>query len=162
MQYKEQNNCIVFVNVNSTNHSAIYNHRCSQWEIPRESKAVFQQWEGHVMKLDKSKSTRLGNGRKYNYKHELHWLPIVAHVRHKVLLLVAKSQQGLALKYLCELSPLLSSGALCWSLWSSYTMVPYFSIPELGLCCGGTCTLEWHSSCTLECDVTGDIICVSS
>src|SRR6218665_3381152 len=34
---------------------------------------------------------------------ELHWLPILARVRYKVLLLVAKSQQGLAPKYLCEL-----------------------------------------------------------
>src|SRR6218665_1049704 len=33
---------------------------------------------------------------------ELHWLPILARVRYKVLLLVAKSQQGLAPKYLCE------------------------------------------------------------
>src|SRR6218665_1554296 len=33
----------------------------------------------------------------------LHWLPILARVRYKVLLLVAKSQQGLASKYLCEL-----------------------------------------------------------
>src|SRR6218665_338800 len=31
------------------------------------------------------------------------WLPILARVKHKVLLLVAKSQQGLAPKYLCEL-----------------------------------------------------------
>src|SRR6218665_563495 len=31
---------------------------------------------------------------------ELHWLPILARVRYKVLLLVAKSQQG---RYLCEL-----------------------------------------------------------
>src|SRR6218665_3929642 len=37
---------------------------------------------------------------------ELHWLPILARVRYKVLLLVAKSQQGLAPKYLCELAPL--------------------------------------------------------
>src|SRR6218665_2189053 len=35
--------------------------------------------------------------------NELHWLPIFARVRYKVLLLVAKSQQGLAPKYLCEL-----------------------------------------------------------
>src|SRR6218665_1599168 len=35
--------------------------------------------------------------------NELHWLPILAHVRYKVLLLVARSQQGLAPKYLCEL-----------------------------------------------------------
>src|SRR6218665_2450990 len=35
--------------------------------------------------------------------NELHWLPILARVRYKVLLLVAKSQQGLAPKYLCEL-----------------------------------------------------------
>src|SRR6218665_3643945 len=35
--------------------------------------------------------------------NELHWLPILAQVRYKVLLLDAKSQQGLALKYLCEL-----------------------------------------------------------
>jgi len=34
---------------------------------------------------------------------ELHWLPILARVRYKVLLLVAKSQQGLAPRYLCEL-----------------------------------------------------------
>src|SRR6218665_1560134 len=34
--------------------------------------------------------------------NELHWLPIFARVRYKVLLLVAKSQQGLAPKYLCE------------------------------------------------------------
>src|SRR6218665_1352123 len=34
---------------------------------------------------------------------ELHWLPILARVRHKVLLLVAKSQQDLASRYLCEL-----------------------------------------------------------
>ena len=35
--------------------------------------------------------------------NELHWIPILALVRYKVLLLVAKSQQGLAPKYLCEL-----------------------------------------------------------
>src|SRR6218665_337676 len=35
--------------------------------------------------------------------NELHWLPILARVRYKVLHLVAKSQQGLAPKYLCEL-----------------------------------------------------------
>src|SRR6218665_1124063 len=35
--------------------------------------------------------------------NELHWLPILARVRYKVLLLVAKSKQGLAPKYLCEL-----------------------------------------------------------
>src|SRR6218665_3663271 len=35
--------------------------------------------------------------------NELHWLPILARVRYKVLLLVAKSQQGLAPKHLCEL-----------------------------------------------------------
>src|SRR6218665_2597058 len=35
--------------------------------------------------------------------NELHWLPILARVRYKVLLLVAKSQQVLAPKYLCEL-----------------------------------------------------------
>src|SRR6218665_1824122 len=35
--------------------------------------------------------------------NELHWLPILARVRYKVRLLVAKSQQGLAPKYLCEL-----------------------------------------------------------
>src|SRR6218665_1828865 len=35
--------------------------------------------------------------------NELHWLPILARVRYKVLLLVAKSQQGLAPRYLCEL-----------------------------------------------------------
>src|SRR6218665_482273 len=34
---------------------------------------------------------------------ELHWLPILARVRYKALLLVAKSQQGLAPRYLCEL-----------------------------------------------------------
>ena len=35
--------------------------------------------------------------------NELHWLPVLARVRYKVLLVVAKSQQGLAPKYLCEL-----------------------------------------------------------
>ena len=37
--------------------------------------------------------------------NELHWRPILARVRYmyRVLLLVAKSQQGLAPKYLCEL-----------------------------------------------------------
>src|SRR6218665_29473 len=35
--------------------------------------------------------------------NELHWLPILTRVRYKVLLLVAKSQQRLAPKYLCEL-----------------------------------------------------------
>jgi len=35
--------------------------------------------------------------------NELHWLPILARVRYKVFLLVAKSQQSLAPKYLCEL-----------------------------------------------------------
>src|SRR6218665_2872504 len=35
--------------------------------------------------------------------NELHWLPILARVRYKVLLLPAKSQQGLGPKYLCEL-----------------------------------------------------------
>src|SRR6218665_1568086 len=40
----------------------------------------------------------------YDYMiNELHWLPILVRVRYKVLLLVAKSQQGLAPKYLCEL-----------------------------------------------------------
>jgi len=32
-------------------------------------------------------------------------------------------------------------------------LIPWsYTIPESGLCCGGSCTLEWHSSCTLECD----------
>src|SRR6218665_909457 len=35
--------------------------------------------------------------------NELHWLPILVRVRYKVLLLVAKPQQGLAPKYLCQL-----------------------------------------------------------
>ena len=35
--------------------------------------------------------------------NELHWLPDLARVRYKVQLLVAKSQHGLAQKYLCEL-----------------------------------------------------------
>jgi len=35
--------------------------------------------------------------------NELHWLPILARVRYKVLLPVAKSQQGVAPKYLYEL-----------------------------------------------------------
>jgi len=35
--------------------------------------------------------------------NELHWLPILARDRYKVPLLVAKSQQGLDPKYLCEL-----------------------------------------------------------
>src|SRR6218665_2933160 len=35
--------------------------------------------------------------------NDLHWLPILARVRYKVLLLVAKFQQVLATKYLCEL-----------------------------------------------------------
>jgi len=34
---------------------------------------------------------------------ELHWLPILAGVRYQVVLLVAKSQQGLPPRYLCEL-----------------------------------------------------------
>src|SRR6218665_2232277 len=33
----------------------------------------------------------------------LHSLPILVRIRYKVLLLIAKSQQGLAPKYLCEL-----------------------------------------------------------
>src|SRR6218665_2765768 len=43
--------------------------------------------------------------------NDLHWLPISAHVTHTVLLIVAKSQLGLALKYLCEynMSKLLSA-----------------------------------------------------
>src|SRR6218665_795253 len=32
-----------------------------------------------------------------------HWLPILTRVRYKVLVLVAKSQQGLEPRYLCEL-----------------------------------------------------------
>src|SRR6218665_1400749 len=35
--------------------------------------------------------------------NDLHWLPISAHVTYTLLLIVAKSQLGLALKYLCEL-----------------------------------------------------------
>ena len=35
--------------------------------------------------------------------HDLHWLPIFARIRYKVLLLVTKSLQGLAPKYLCDL-----------------------------------------------------------
>src|SRR6218665_4064255 len=35
---------------------------------------------------------------------DLHWLPFLVRVRYKVLLLVAKSQQGLASKYLCKLT----------------------------------------------------------
>ena len=35
--------------------------------------------------------------------NELHWPPILAHIRHKVLLLVAKSQLGLGQIYLSEL-----------------------------------------------------------
>jgi len=35
--------------------------------------------------------------------NEMHWLPISARVRYKVLLLAAKSQQGLAPKYLSQL-----------------------------------------------------------
>src|SRR6218665_1521572 len=34
--------------------------------------------------------------------NDLHWLPILARVRYKVLLLVAKSHRGIAPKYLCE------------------------------------------------------------
>ena len=34
--------------------------------------------------------------------NELHWLPVLARVRYKVLILVPKSQQGLAPKYLCD------------------------------------------------------------
>src|SRR6218665_3936577 len=73
--------------------------------------------------------------------NELHWLPVLARVIYKVVLLVAKSQQDLASKYLCELmsKPLsarssrpLRSADRCDLL---YTMVPYFSIPESGLCC---------------------------
>ena len=45
------------------------------------------------------------------------------------------------------------------TLLAHYTLVPYFSIPESGLCCGGSCTIITVSSCTS--DVTGDIICVS-
>jgi len=48
--------------------------------------------------------------------NDLHWLPVLAHVWYKVLLLVVKSQQGLAPKYLWELmSKLLSaySSLLC-------------------------------------------------
>src|SRR6218665_845361 len=36
---------------------------------------------------------------------DLHWLPILARVRYKVLLLVAKSQQGLPPTYLSTLMP---------------------------------------------------------
>src|ERR1043165_7959903 len=35
--------------------------------------------------------------------NELHWLPILARINHKVLLLVTKSQHGLAPRYLCDL-----------------------------------------------------------
>src|SRR6218665_3057036 len=34
---------------------------------------------------------------------DFHWLPILARVRYKVLVLVTKCQQGLAPRYLCEL-----------------------------------------------------------
>jgi len=34
-------------------------------------------------------------GRKTRLINDLHWLPIVARVRYKILLLVGKSQQGL-------------------------------------------------------------------
>src|SRR6218665_150216 len=39
-------------------------------------------------------------------------------------------------------------------------LVPYFSIPEPGICSCGSCALERYSSCTPECDATGNIICV--
>src|SRR6218665_2881409 len=35
--------------------------------------------------------------------NDFHWVPISAHVTYKDMLLVAKSQLGLASKYLCEL-----------------------------------------------------------
>src|SRR6218665_3991224 len=84
---------------------------------------------------------------------ELHWLPILARVRYKVLLLVAKSQQDLAPEYLGDLmskppsarsSRPLRSADRCDLLIHVYrpTMVPYFSIPESGLCCGGSYALE--------------------
>jgi len=46
--------------------------------------------------------------------NDLHWRPVLACVRYKVLLLVAKSQQGLAPKYLCEL---LADRGLCLNLY---------------------------------------------
>ena len=59
---------------------------------------------------------------------DLHWLPILARVRYKVLLVVAKSQKGLALRYLCELmsKPLSarSSRPLC-SADRSHLVVPW-------------------------------------
>ena len=33
---------------------------------------------------------------------ELHWLPICAHIEHKILTLVYNSVHGLALKHLCD------------------------------------------------------------
>jgi len=38
----------------------------------------------------------------------LHWLPILARIKYKALLLVAKLKQGLAPRYLCELMSKLS------------------------------------------------------
>ena len=35
--------------------------------------------------------------------NDLHWLPLSARIKYKILLLVTKSQQGLAPRYLCDL-----------------------------------------------------------
>src|SRR6218665_849934 len=76
----------------------------------------------------------------------LPWIPILARVRYKVLLLVAKSQQGLAPKYLCELmskppsacpSRPLRSADRCDLLipWSRILLYPRIGHGD----CGGSC-----------------------
>src|SRR6218665_2409844 len=70
--------------------------------------------------------------------NELHWLQILAIVRYKVLLLVAKSQHGLAPKYLCELMSKPQSARSSRPLRFAdrcgllIIMVPYCFIPDLG------------------------------
>src|SRR6218665_1491946 len=103
-----------------------------------------------------------------NMINELHWLPILARVRYKVLLLVAKSQQGLAPKYLCELMSIppsarssrpLRSADRCDLLipWSRTSLSQNRAFAVVG-------PALWNDSppaLRSVCDVTGDIICVS-
>ena len=76
---------------------------------------------------------------------ELHWLPVLARVRYKILLLVAKSQQGLAPKYLCDLMYKPLSARSFRPLLLIVVIIPWSRTSlsqNLCLCCGGSFTLD--------------------
>src|SRR6218665_1761134 len=95
---------------------------------------------------------------------ELHWLPILTRVRYKVLLLVAKSQQGLAPRYLCELmskplsarsSRLLLSADRCDLLpWSRTSLSQNWAFAVVGPVLLGHTILGFTSSKPLKILVT--------